>query len=121
MPSLDLHLRSTLHDSFRVRQVAGMFDLPLGDCVREHFRAQLPELSEDWKIGLITGPSGSGKSAITRAEYRTHLHQPSAWSADRAIIDSFADGISIHRITRVLTSVGLSSPPTWVKPHGVLS
>ena len=121
MPSLDLHLRSTLHDSFRVRQVAGMFDLPISDCVREHFRAQLPELSENWRIGLITGPSGSGKTAVAKAEYRRHLHQPAAWPADRAVIDCFGDDISIHRITRVLTSVGLSSPPTWMKPYAVLS
>ena len=120
MLKLDCHLLCTLRDSFRIRQVAGMFDLPVGDTSRAHVRAQLPGLHEPWEIGMIVGPSGSGKSAIARAAYRANLVQPSHWPRDVAIVDAMGDG-PIHRITHTLTCVGLGSPRTWVKPYAVLS
>ena len=120
MLKLDCHLLCTLRDSFRSQQVAGMFDLPIADTSRAHVRAQLPGLNEPWEIGMIVGPSGSGKSAIARAAYRANLVQPSRWPRDVAIVDAMGDG-PIHRITHTLTCVGLGSPRTWVKPYAVLS
>ena len=120
MLKLDCHLLCTLRDSFRIRQVAGIFDLPIADTSRAHVRAQLPGLTEPWEIGMIVGPSGSGKSAIAKAAYRTNLVQAVRWPRDVAIVDAMGDG-PIHRITHTLTCVGLGSPRTWVKPYGVLS
>lgn len=120
MLKLDCHLLCTLRDSFRIRQVAGMFDLPIADASRAHVRAQIPGLDEPWEIGMIVGPSGSGKSAIARAAYRANLVQPSRWPRDVAIVDAMGEG-PIHRITHTLTCVGLGSPRTWVKPYAVLS
>jgi len=120
MLKLDCHLLCTLRDSFRVRQVAGMFDLPMGATTGAHVRAQLPGLTEPWEIGMIVGPSGSGKSAIAKAAYRANLVQPSRWPRDVPIIDAMGDA-PIHRITHTLTCVGLGSPRTWVKPYAVLS
>ena len=120
MLKLDCHLLCTLRDSFRIRQVAGMFDLPIGATTGAHVRAQVPGLDEPWEIGMIVGPSGSGKSAIAKAAYRANLVQPSRWPRDVAIVDAMGDG-PIHRITHTLTCVGLGSPRTWVKPYAVLS
>lgn len=120
MLKLDCHLLCTLRDSFRIRQIAGMFDLPIGATTGAHVRAQVPGFDEPWEIGMIVGPSGSGKSAIAKAAYRSNLVQPSRWPRDVAIVDAMGDG-PIHRITHTLTCVGLGSPRTWVKPYGVLS
>ena len=120
MLNLDCHLLCTLRDSFRIRQVAGMFDLPIGANTGAHVRAQVPGLDEPWEIGMIVGPSGSGKSAIAKAAYRPNLVRPSHWPRDVAIVDAIVDG-PIHRITHTLTCVGLGSPRTWVKPYAVLS
>jgi GNAT superfamily N-acetyltransferase len=95
-----------VHDSFRVQQVAGMFDVPLAEKLSETFAVELPELGElvdgrPWDIGVIVGPSGSGKSTIARHAY--------------------GDELSIRDVTQILTSVGFSSPPSWVKPYHVLS
>src|SRR5579862_299557 len=120
MPHLHLHLHSPLHDSFRVRQVAGMFDLPLRDRVEERFEVELPDASEDWRIGAIVGPSGSGKTAVARQAFGEHLYQGASWPTDKAIIDCFGD-LPIKRITHALTAVGLGSPPSWLKTFSVLS
>ena len=109
-----------IYDSFRVRQVAGLFDLPLQAKVRERFEVELPEADESWRIGVIAGPSGSGKSTIARQAYGEAVCRDFAWPADRAVIDCLGDR-PIKEITHMLTAVGFSSPPAWIKPYAVLS
>ena len=41
-----------LYDSFRVQQVAGMFDVPLAEKLSERFSIDLPPLGDEWRIGL---------------------------------------------------------------------
>ena len=88
----------------------------------------LPVSRSPWQIGLIVGPSGSGKSTIARAMFGDRVCRPRQWSADRAVIDGFEGGTGsasgtrpTKEITRMLTAVGFSSPPSWIKPYHVLS
>lgn len=119
-PSYQVTVQSQIHDSFRVQQVAGMFDLPAARESRETFVAEIPSLADPWKIGAIVGPSGSGKTTLARAAFGSAIHRPEPWASDRAMIDGLGDA-PIRHITRVLTAVGLGSPPTWLKPFHVLS
>ena len=120
MPHIAITVESPIRRSFRVEQVAGLFDLPLAEKSRETFSAEVPGLDEPWRIGAIVGPSGSGKSSIARAAFGPQLSVPQAWPSDRALIDAIGPG-AIKHIVGVLTAVGLGSPPTWVKPYHVLS
>lgn len=120
MPRIDCVMECPVHDSFRVQQVAGMFDVSLEAKSRESFSADLPGDDEAWQIGVIVGPSGSGKSTIARQPYGEKLHAVSEWPADKAVVDCFGDQ-SIKEITAMLTAVGFSSPPAWVRPYHVLS
>jgi hypothetical protein len=43
------------------------------------------------------------------------------WSADKAIVDAFPAALGIKEITGLLSSVGFSSPPSWLRPFSVLS
>src|SRR4051812_36600695 len=103
-----------VYDSFRVKQVCGMFDLSPAAKARQSFVAEIPALEEDWSVGLIVGPSGSGKSTIARKAYGAQLYEGAHWPADRAVIDCFGE-IGIKEITHTLTAVGFSSPPSWIK------
>ncbi len=107
-----------VYDSFRVQQVAGMFDVPIAERSCEEFTAELPD-DNDWQIGLIVGPSGSGKTTIAR-EVFGHTDQQHDWPRDRAVIDGFGD-LGVREVTNLLTAVGFSSPPSWIKPYHVLS
>ena len=140
MPTIDVEVTCPVFDSFRVQQVGGMFDVPLGPAGvaaisggsaggvlerrsrmtndegrRIHFRPRPP-----WHIGLIVGPSGSGKSTIARAMFGQRVYRPREWPRDRAVIDGLGQR-PIKEITRLFTAVGFSSPPSWVKPYSVLS
>jgi hypothetical protein len=120
MSLVDVTVDCPVFDSFRVEQVAGMFDVPLRQRAEEHFRVEVPELGDDWKIGLIVGPSGSGKSTIARKLFGDCLYRDSQWPEDRAVIDGLGEQ-PIKQITGLFTAVGFSSPPSWIKPYHVLS
>ena len=120
MPQVAVEVDCPVHDSFRVQQVAGMFDVPLAERSVESFDVELPDDDEQWQIGLIVGPSGSGKSTIAREAFSDELYEPSDWPADRAVIDCFGE-TPIRKVVELFTAVGFGSPPSWVKPYHVLS
>jgi len=120
MPTVSAVVDCPVRDSFRVRQVAGMFDLRLAARSRREFRVEVPALNDDWRIGAIVGPSGSGKTTIARKVFGDGLHVNSTWPSDAAVVDAFGD-LPIKTIAQTLTAVGFSSPPSWVKPYSVLS
>jgi ABC-type hemin transport system ATPase subunit len=120
MPRADVVVTCPVFDSFRVQQVAGMFDVPLAEKAAERFSVELPSPDEPWDVGLIVGPSGSGKSTVAREFYGEELYHGAAWPHDRAVIDCF-DDMPARQIVELFTAVGFSSPPSWVKPYQVLS
>jgi len=120
MSTIDLTVSCPLPDSFRVQQVAGMFDVPLGQRLVERFCVEIPEPQPPWSMGLITGPSGSGKSTIARRLFGPWLYRRAAWPDSRAVVDGLGSR-PIKEITRLFTAVGFGSPPSWVKPYHVLS
>lgn len=120
MPTITTTVHCPVHNSFRVQQVAGLFDLPIEERWQETFTAELPSLDQSWTIGAIVGPSGSGKSTLARAAFGDALYAGGDWPDDRAIIDCLGDA-PIQQITRTLTAVGLGSPPAWIRPYRALS
>ena len=83
MPPLEIDRRLPDLDSFRVQQVAGMFDVPLAQRASQRFRVDIPGglQDEDWRVGLIVGPSGSGKSTLARAMFADRVYRPRAVAA----------------------------------------
>lgn len=120
MTQITVKLSCEIEPTFRAHQIAGMFDMPLTATSRQTFVAEVPSIREDWTIGAIVGPSGSGKSSIAAAAYRDYLATPEPWPHDRAVVEGFGN-LPIKQITQALTSVGFSSPPAWLRPYRVLS
>jgi len=120
MVLVEAHVSCPVHESFRVQQLAGMFDVPLAERASQRFAVDVPGADEHWQIGLIVGPSGSGKSTIARQAFGQRMAPVAPWPADRAVIDGFGE-LATQQITGLLTAVGFGSPPSWIKPYGVLS
>src|SRR5262249_62335709 len=74
----------------RVRQVAGMFDLPLEPISRVDWPVYLPLDEHPWHVGLITGPSGCGKSTVARRLWPCELQHVVnlTWPEDESILDA---------------------------------
>ena len=115
-----VEVRCPVPESFRVRQVAGMFDLSVEGSSAERFEVELPAASEAWDVGLIVGPSGSGKSSVARQCFGEKLAAAAEWPAERAVVDCFGT-LPLRQVVELLTAVGFSSPPAWLKPYPVLS
>ena len=107
----------------RVAQLRGLFDLPAEATSRLEWTVALPLEERPWNIGLITGPSGCGKSTVARRLWPAEVEHSGrlSWPTNQALVDAFPEALSIKEVTALLSSVGFSSPPAWLRPFGVLS
>lgn len=107
--------------SYRAASVKSLFNVDHGN----HFslEADLPIEERGWEIGLVVGPSGSGKSSIGRrlGECGFTVHQESEWPKDAPIIDVIAEDGDWQDVTGALSAVGLGDVPAWLRPYHVLS
>jgi len=71
----------------------------------------------NWNIGVILGGSGSGKTTILK---RMGDVKKVNFDAEKPLISNF-DWLEPKDATLVLTSMGLSSVPTWLRPFHTLS
>jgi ABC-type lipoprotein export system ATPase subunit len=119
-----IKLESAIERSARVMQLEGMFDLQPSEKSLTEIALNIPDLnSRDWNIGLIVGPSGAGKSTIAKEMFPNELQHLDnfVWSKNKAVIDDFPKSMSIREVTELLSSVGFSSPPAWLRPFHTLS
>lgn len=105
----------------RVIQLEGMFDLSPSERSKLTWEVNLSLQEREWNVGLIVGPSGSGKTTIARELFKDYIIDQFQWSKDKAIVDEFPNNMSIHEIVEILTSIGFSSPPAWLRNYNVLS
>ena len=105
----------------RVIQLEGMFDVPPTEASTLTWEVDLPLEDDPWHVGLIVGPSGSGKTTIARHLWPDQVARRFEWPTDRAVVDAFPPGLGVKEVVALLSSVGFSSPPAWLRPFGVLS
>lgn len=120
MPGADIVVESRIIRSARVIQLEGLFDIAPSQVSSERWVVDIPIENHDWNIGLIVGPSGSGKTSILRNLFADFL-KTFEWESKRAIVDCFPIHMSIKDITVALSSVGFTSPPSWLRSYDVLS
>jgi energy-coupling factor transporter ATP-binding protein EcfA2 len=104
----------------RVQQIGSMFDVPLHEVASQAWDLEIPLEGRAWSVGAVLGPSGSGKSSLARHLWGGLVDVAPAWGAG-ALVDEFPPELGIREVTGLLTSVGLSSPPAWIRPRATLS
>jgi ABC-type lipoprotein export system ATPase subunit len=102
-------------------QLEGLFEIQPSPTSRVEWDINLPIDSDDWSIGAIVGPSGSGKSTLAKEVFPDALMNEWEWHRDKSLLDSFPKSMGIKEITTLLSQVGFSSPPSWLRPFHVLS
>lgn len=120
MPRVDVVRSSPIERTPRVMQLEGLFDVPPAQRSEERWSAVLPLEEREWSIGAIVGPSGAGKSTLARELFGTAIVDYD-WPAGKSVVDGFPRAMGIKEITALLSSVGFSSPPAWLRPFAVLS
>ncbi|NRA19249.1 MAG: ABC transporter ATP-binding protein [Oceanospirillaceae bacterium] len=116
---IDIHHRCTNFNSYRAASIKSLFNVDSG--ANFTLSADIPLEDDDWQIGVVVGPSGTGKTSIGKACWPdTQLWDP-LWSKGKALIDGICPNESINKVTAALAAVGLGSVPTWLRPVHVLS
>lgn len=107
-------------DTYRAARVKSLFNVETGCNFSRSF--DLP-ISQPWKIGVVVGPSGSGKSSVGARFFEgVPIHDLRAgWPDSAPIIDAIAPGEGFDAATAALSAVGLGDVPAWLRPFRVLS
>lgn len=106
-------------NSYRAALVKSLYNVDAGN--RVSLEVDLPLEDTSWRVGLIVGPSGSGKSSLGQAAWGGLAGQPFPWPTDRPIIDAIAQDGDWKAVTSALAAVGLGSVPAWLRPYHALS
>jgi hypothetical protein len=119
MPSFNIIKNWAPEQSFRTEAVKSQFTLQ-DVKLQKHFTGTIAIEGTDWKIGLIVGRSGTGKSSIAKEQWPAEYIKSFNY-VNRSFIDDFPKNCSIEEITTSLCSVGFASPPDWLKSYDCLS
>jgi len=121
MKHIEVHNRCSDFDSYRAARVKSLFNAESG--CNFDLTAELPADDTSWRIGVIVGPSGSGKSSLGRQFWPgvPIADLAAGWPADRPIIDAIAPDGDFNAVTAALAAVGLGDVPAWLRPFHVLS
>jgi GNAT superfamily N-acetyltransferase len=121
MTRLDhITVQSAIEETPRVLQVCGLFDLPAAKISAVSWDVRLPLDQRPWRLGLVVGPSGCGKTTIARHLWPGALRQ-FTWPERQSVLDAFPAEMPVKEVIELLSSVGFSSPPAWLRPYHVLS
>lgn len=118
---MKIRVSTPIEETPRVMQVRGIFDLAEEKSSTVEWDVHLPLNEKPWNIGLIVGPSGCGKSTIASKLWGQDDQKGEVFPKDQSILDAFPESLGIKEITELLSSVGFSSPPAWLRPFHVLS
>ena len=118
MPSFNIVKKSDIDQTYRVAKIMSDFDVK-AEHATENFVGEI-ELPSEWRIGLIVGASGTGKSTIAREMFSDCLIKEFEYNA-KSVIDDMPKKCTVDEITKMFYTVGFGSVPSWLKPYGVLS
>lgn len=120
MPSFSIIRQSEIRRTAKVAQLQSLFDIQPSPQSIIEWNIDF-ELPADWNIGVIVGHSGAGKTTVARELFGEYFADEHEWDKNLSVIDQFPNEMSIKDITEILSSVGFSSPPSWLRPYHVLS
>jgi GNAT superfamily N-acetyltransferase len=122
VPRVDLVVDGPISRTPRARQIEAIFDVPPAEKSRVEWHGDVPidDPAHPWRVGLIVGPSGSGKSSVARHLFGDAYERPLAWGGD-SVLDDFDTRLSVAQISEACQAVGFNTIPAWMRAHRVLS
>jgi len=81
--------------------------------------ANLEHLPKEWNLGVVYGGSGTGKTTILKNYFKKEMDK-SYFDNSKSLISNF-DWLEPEEATFLLSAMGLSSVPTWLRPFNTLS
>ena len=118
--TVEVHLESPASDSFRCQMAANSLDIDVKKKLSHHLKIENVDLEGEFNIGLVIGASGSGKTTLATKLFGTDVFT-SKVDPTTPIIDQFPEGMEYDDCANILSGIGLSSVPCWIRPVSTLS
>lgn len=115
---MEILLKSEVRNDKYTEYVYKTFDIPYSNELQVSIPINIEGIkNNDWNIGVVLGGSGSGKTTILK-----HIGsiKDVYFDPNKPLISNF-DWLEPKEASLLLTSIGLSSIPTWLRPFNVLS
>lgn len=121
MTRIEIEQMCAVPETYRAARVRSLFNVSAEAGAVFRTACELPLDEDGWQVGLVVGPSGSGKSSIGRRCWggSAYLHG-FEWGGG-PIIEEIAPEAPFDAVAGALSAVGLGSVPSWLRPHAVLS
>ena len=115
---MEITLKNKIKNDKYTDYVYDKFDIQNREETEVNVSFSLGEAKDfDWNIGVIYGSSGSGKTTILK---QLGSLSKSVFDSSKSLISNF-DWLEPSEASRLLSSIGLSSVPTWLRPFHLLS
>jgi len=119
MKQYNVELSSDVSKSFRCQKAADSLDIDVQK-KSTHKLSVNADIDSNYSIGLIIGASGSGKTTLAK-----HLFGQECFKeyldVSKPVIDQFPKEFKYDQCAEILTGVGLTSVPCWIRPAYTLS
>ncbi|WP_131667394.1 GNAT family N-acetyltransferase [Psychrobacter pygoscelis] len=119
MQNYRVRLESPVSTSFRCQKAADSLDIDVA-------KKSVHELSVDadittpFNVGLIVGASGSGKTTLAKQIFGDEVFD-FKYDPTKPVIEQFPDDMSYDECAKLLSGIGLTSVPCWIRPIYTLS
>jgi energy-coupling factor transporter ATP-binding protein EcfA2 len=115
----ELTLTSAVSKSFRCTKAANSLDID-AEKKSVHQFAVDADLESPYSVGLIVGASGSGKTTLAQHIFGADCFKTLLIPA-LPVIEQFAPAFSYDECAGMLSGVGLTAVPCWIRPAYTLS
>lgn len=107
--------------TYRSARVKSLFNAESGAEFIKDF--DIPIEDVEWKIGIVVGASGSGKTSIGRSFFGDDkiINLYDGWDGKLPIVDAINPNGEFNDVTGALANVGLGDVPSWLRPFHALS
>ncbi len=119
MQSYQVRLESPISTSFRCTMAANSLDIDIEKKSIHELNIKA-DINSDYSIGLIVGASGSGKTTLAKQIFGVDCFNVDL-NPDLPIIDQLPKQFSYDECANILSGIGLTSVPCWIRPVKTLS
>lgn len=119
MQTYDVTLSCEVFNSYRCKRAADSLDIDVKKKSVHNLRV-VADLKTPYNIGLIIGASGSGKTTLAKQIFGEDCFK-SALDNTKPIIEQFPEEYEYKTCADILSGVGLTQVPCWLRPVYTLS
>jgi len=116
---MKINLTHKINNDKYTEYIYEAFDIQNKDESNVIVEANLEHLPGKWNIGVVYGGSGTGKTTILKNYFKKEMDE-SYFDNSKSLISNF-DWLEPKDATFLLSAMGLSSVPTWLRPFNTLS